>query len=81
MSGAGGDSLAGRGRGRGLFGNSQVWVTESAASTASQRLSGDRRSERWRLPDVVNARPIEINVGARRVRMAARLPAEARKES
>jgi hypothetical protein len=71
----------GRGRGRGLFSNSQVWVTESAASAARQLLSGDGQSKRWTLPDAVNTRPIEINVGARRLRMAARVPARARKES
>ena len=71
----------GRGRGRGLFGNSQVWVTESVASAARQPLSGDGRSERWTLPDAVNARPIEINVSGRRLRMGARVPAKARKES
>jgi hypothetical protein len=71
----------GRGRGRGLFSNSQVWVTESVASAARQPLSGDGRSERWTLPDAVNARPIEINVSGRRLRMGARVPAKARKES
>jgi hypothetical protein len=71
----------GRGRGRGLFGNSQVWVTESAASSARQLLLGDKRSDRWTLPDAVAARPIEIEVGDRRLRLAARLPTKAQKES
>jgi hypothetical protein len=71
----------GRGRGRGLFSNSQVWVTESAASTARQLLSGVGRSDRWTLPVAVAARPIEIEVGDRRLRLAARFPAKAQKES
>jgi hypothetical protein len=71
----------GRGLGRGLFSNSQVWVTESAASTARQLLSGDRGSGRWTLPDVVVARPVEARVGDRRLRLAARIPAKAEKES
>jgi hypothetical protein len=70
----------GRGQGRGLFSNSQVWVTESAASAASQLLSGDVRSDRWTLPDAVAARPIEIKVGDRRIRLAARVTAKAHME-
>jgi hypothetical protein len=71
----------GRGRGRGLFSNSQVWVTESAASTARQLLSGVGRWGRWTLPIAVAARPIEVNVGDRRLRLAARVPAKAQKQS
>ncbi len=71
----------GRGRGRGLFSNSQVWVTESAASTARQLLSGVGRSDRWALPVAVAARPIEIAVGDRRLRLAVRVPAKPQKES
>jgi hypothetical protein len=71
----------GRGRGRGLFSNSQVWVTESAASTARQLFSGVGRSDRWTLPIAVAARPIEIKVGDRRLRLAARVPAKAQKKS
>lgn len=70
----------GRGRGRGLFSNSQVWVTESAASTARRLLLGGRRPEPWTLPHVVAARPIEIEVGDRRLRLAARVRAKAQKE-
>jgi hypothetical protein len=71
----------GRGRGRGLFSNSQVWVTESAASTARQLLSGVGRSDRWTLPVAAAARPIEIKVGDRVLRLAARVPTKAQKES
>lgn len=69
----------GPGRGRGLFGNSQVWVTESAASTARHLLSGAGRLDRWTLPVALAARPIEIGVGDRRLRLAARVPAKAQK--
>lgn len=71
----------GRGQGRGLFSNSQVWVTESAASTARQLLSGDVRSDRWRLPDAMAARPIEVEAGGRRLRLAARVPSKAQMRS
>jgi hypothetical protein len=71
----------GRGRGRGLFSNSQVWVTESAASTARKLLSGVGRSDRWTLPAVTATQPIEIEVGERRLRLGARVPAKAQKES
>jgi hypothetical protein len=71
----------GRGRGRGLFGNSQVWVSESPASTAHRLLSTEVQPDGWTLPDVVATRPIEIEVGDRRVRLAARVPAKAQDES
>jgi hypothetical protein len=71
----------GRGRGRGLFGNSQVWVSESPASTAHRLLSAEVHPDGWTLPNVVAARPIEIEVGDRRVRLAARIPAKAQEES
>jgi hypothetical protein len=67
----------GRGRGRGLFGNSQVWVTETGASTARRLLSGRPEPGGWALPKVVAARPIEVAVGDRRVRFAARVPINA----
>jgi hypothetical protein len=72
--------VPGRGRGRGLFGNSQVWVSESPASTAHRLLSADVQPHGWTLPQVVTARPIEIEVGDRRVRLAARVPAIAQEE-
>jgi hypothetical protein len=71
----------GRGRGRGLFGNSQVWVTESAASTAHRLLSARASSGGWTLSSGAAMRPIEINVGDRRLRIAARVPAKARQVS
>jgi hypothetical protein len=71
----------GRGRGRGLFGNSQVWVTETGAATARRLLSAGGQSGGWTLPDVVAARPIEVTVGDRRLRLAGRVPARAEKAS
>jgi hypothetical protein len=70
----------GRGRGRGLFGNSEVWVTESAASTAHRLLSAEVPSDSWTLPKAAVARPIEIEVGDRRLRLAGRVPSKARTE-
>jgi hypothetical protein len=69
----------GRGRGRGLFGNSQVWVTESGADTARRLLSAGGKSGGWTLPEVGASRPVEVTVGNRRLRLAGRLPASARR--
>jgi len=69
----------GRGRGRGLFGNSQVWVTESGAATARQLLTSEARPDRWTLPRVGSARVLDVAVGDRQVRLAARVPATARR--
>jgi hypothetical protein len=65
----------GRGRGRGLFGNSQVWVTETPGATARRLLSAGGNAGSWRLPKVLAARSMEIAVGERRVRLAVRVPA------
>jgi hypothetical protein len=69
----------GRGRGRGLFGNSQVWVTETGAALARGLLSAGGRSGGWTLPKVRAARPIEVAVGDRRLRLAARVPTTGRR--
>ena len=69
----------GRGRGRGLFGNSQVWVTETGAATARRLLSSGAQSDRWALPEVGAVRPVEVAVGDRQVRLAARVLATARR--
>lgn len=72
----------GRGRGRGLFGSSQVWVTESAASIARRLLSAEARTDpRWTLPPVVAARSIEVQVGGRWLSLSARVPAKAQRKS
>jgi hypothetical protein len=71
----------GRGRGRGLFGNSQVWVTETGAASARRLLSAGGQSGGWTLPDVAAARPIEVTVGDRRLRLAGRVPAAAENAS
>jgi hypothetical protein len=64
----------GRESGRGLFGNSQVWVTETGADAIRRLLFARRQPDRWTLPDVAGARPIEVVVGDRRLRLAGRLP-------
>ena len=46
----------GRGRGRGLFGNSQVWVSETGAPTARRLLSAKRQPDRWTLPHAAATR-------------------------
>jgi hypothetical protein len=61
-------------QGRGLFGNSQVWVTETGASTALRLLSAEKQQHRWTLPDVTAAIPVEVPVGERRLRLAGRVP-------
>lgn len=71
----------GRGRGRGLFGNSQVWVTETGAATARRVLSAGGRSDGWTLPRPMATRPVEVDVGDRQVRLAARVPTGARRAS
>jgi hypothetical protein len=71
----------GRGRGRGLFGNSQVWVSETGASAARRQLSTKGKSGDWTLPKVVGARPIEVRVGDRRLRLSCRVPASVEKAS
>jgi hypothetical protein len=73
----------GRGRGRGLFGNSQVWVTEAGATIARRVLSAQPPQKRWALPDAgetgsIEVRTIEVTVGDRRIRLAARVPSGAR---
>jgi hypothetical protein len=69
----------GRGRGRGLFGNSQVWVTETGAATARRLLSAERQPKRWTLPHAPATRPVEVEVGDRRLRLAGRVPTSARR--
>jgi hypothetical protein len=69
----------GRGRSRGLFGNSQVWVTETGATLARRLLSAGGRSGGWTLPKVGAARPIEVAVGDRRLRLAVRVPTTGRR--
>jgi hypothetical protein len=68
----------GRGRGRGLFGNSQVWVTETPGAAARRLLSARGKSGGgWTLPEAVATRPIEVVAGAKRLRLAVRVPAGA----
>jgi hypothetical protein len=62
-----------------MFGNSQVWVTETGAATARRVLSAVGQPDGWTLPDVVVAQPVEVAVGDRQLRLAARVPASARR--
>jgi hypothetical protein len=55
---------------RGLFGNSQVWVTETGAATARRLLSAGMRPNGWTLPKITTAWPVQVTVGNRRVRLA-----------
>jgi hypothetical protein len=71
----------GRGRGLGLFGNSQVWVTETGASTARQLLATKGQSGGWMLPEAVATRPVVVTVADRRLRLAARIPTSVQKAS
>lgn len=61
-----------RGRGRGLFGSSSVWVTESAATTARRLLTQPAPRLEWATPRVDTTRPVEVAVGGRRLVMGAR---------
>jgi len=65
----------GREPGRGLFGNSQVWVTETGASAIRRLLYSGAQADRWMLPDVAAGRLVEVMVGERRLRLAGRVPA------
>ena len=71
----------GREAGRGLFGNSQVWVTESGAATARRLLSADVRRTGWTLPTITTARPIEVKAGDRRLSLAGHTPTSVRNAS
>ena len=73
--------VPGRKPGRGLFGNSQVWVTETGAHAIRRLLIAKRQPDRWELPDVADARPVEVVVGDRRLRLAGRLPGNTQRAS
>jgi hypothetical protein len=64
----------GRARGRGLFGNSQVWVTETAAATARRLVAAKTQPQRWTLPEAGATGVVDVKVGNRRLRLAGRLP-------
>ncbi len=58
--------------GRGLFGNSDVYVTESPSPVARQVLTEGRRVSRWVLPGAQRTRVAEARVGRRELRWAVR---------
>jgi hypothetical protein len=70
----------GRERGRGLFGNSEVWVTETGAAAAGRLLAAEQRPDHhWTLPPAGATRPVEVEVDNRRLRLAGRVPTSARR--
>ncbi len=60
---------------RGLFGNSQVWVTDGAGASARRLIGAAASDQRWDLPPAGTTRPVEVTVHGRRLRLAARVPA------
>jgi len=68
-------------RGRGLFGSSQVWVTEAPPGSARDILGGDPEPPSWTLPPVAASRPLTVRVGDRRLTTASRVPALAAERS
>jgi hypothetical protein len=67
--------------GRGLFGASNVYVTEAPSSIARSALTDDAAVRRWSLPDVTHPVPSAARVGERGIRYAARrVPVAEQKE-
>ena len=56
-----------------------LWVSETGAATARRLLSGRGQSGDWTLPHAAATRPIEVVVGNRQLRLAARVPTRARR--
>jgi hypothetical protein len=58
--------------GRGLFGASNVWVTETPSPVARALLGERPAPPRWTLPPAGATRPVELRAGDRALRTAAR---------
>jgi hypothetical protein len=58
---------------RGLFGSSDVWVTETPSPPARELLIREHEPPSWRLPPAPRASPATVEVGGREVAYAARL--------
>jgi len=58
--------------GRGLFGASNVYVTEAPSGVARTALGAESDRLRWSLPEAAYAKPATARVGARDIRYAAR---------
>jgi hypothetical protein len=61
--------------GRGLFGASDVWITETPSPAARALLGDTPAAPRWTLPPAGATRPAELRAGDRTVRTAVRLVA------
>jgi hypothetical protein len=71
----------GRRNGRGVFGSSEVYVTESPSEAARAVLTPQHDPPRWTLPTVRRTRPATIRAGDREIRWAARrVPLEEQEE-
>lgn len=62
---------AGRG-GRGLFGASDVWITETPSSVAHELLNREQRPPSWTLPPAPRTRRATLNAGDREITCAVR---------
>jgi hypothetical protein len=58
--------------GRGLFGASNVWITETASPAARALLGDAPAPPRWTLPDAGTVRPAALRAGDRTLRTVAR---------
>jgi hypothetical protein len=58
--------------GRGLFGASDVWITETPSSAASDLHSRPHVPPRWKLPPAPRTRPATLEVAEREITCAVR---------
>ena len=58
--------FTGRAQGRGLFGSSDVWITETPSSIARELLSHEHDRPAWSRPDAGVTRPATIELGNER---------------
>ena len=62
----------GQREGRGLFGASNVWITEHASPVARQQLGVQHRAPRWELPAVDQSSVATLRAGERKLTCAVR---------
>ena len=67
--------VPGRRAGRGLFGASDVYVTEAPSQAARGVLDAEAPASRWRLPVAPHTAPATVEAGERRIQTAVRLHA------
>ncbi len=58
--------FTGTAQGRGLFGSSDVWITETPSAIARELLSHEHDRPAWSLPEAGSTRPATIALGAAR---------------